>query len=269
MRNTSYRRGFLAAGLVAFVLTAAGTVHADTLSDIKARKKLLVGIDLTFPPFGTLDSGLKPVGSDVSAAKMLAKDLGVELEIVQLTGPNRVPYLLTNKVDMVISSFSITAERKKVIDFSVPYSISESVILAPKTIAITKLADLSGKRVGLVRGNLQENLLKPIAPEGMQTVRFDDDAANVVALLSGQTDALGGSKELLPNIAKQNPAKQVEVKLSIGVVQHGIGIRKGETALLEWTDKWVSTNLENGRLSDSYKESVGYGLPDMTQYLSK
>lgn len=260
---------FFLGTLVTMLVAVTTLANADTLSDIKQRKKVLVGIDLTFPPFGTLDSNLKPVGSDVSAARMLAKDLGVELEIVQLTGPNRVPYLLTNKVDMVISSFSITPERKKVIDFSLPYSLSESVILAPKVVNISKLQDLAGKRIGLVRGNLQENLLKPIAPEGMQTVRFDDDASNVVALLSGQVDGIGASKELLPNITKQNPAKQVEVKLSIGIVQHGIGIRKGDTALMNWTNQWVSTNLANGRLSASYKESVGFGLPDMSQYMPK
>jgi polar amino acid transport system substrate-binding protein len=255
---------------VAAMLVAVSTLaRADTLSDIKQRKKVLIGIDLTFPPFGTLDGNLKPVGSDVSAAQMLAKDLGVELEIVQLTGPNRVPYLLTNKVDMVISSFSITAERKKVIDFSLPYSLSESVILAPKSVNISKLADLAGKRIGLVRGNLQETLLKPIAPEAMQTVRFDDDASNVVALLSGQVDGIGCSKELLPNVTKQNPAPQVEVKLSIGIVQHGIGIRKGDNALLNWTNQWVSTNLANGRLSESYKQSVGFPLPDMAPYMPK
>lgn len=260
---------FFLGALVTVFAAMTTLANADTLSDIKQRKKVLIGIDLTFPPFGTLGGDMKPVGSDVSAAKMLAKDLGVELEIVQLTGPNRVPYLLTNKVDMVISSFSITAERKKVIDFSLPYSISESVILAPKAVNISKLQDLTGKRIGLVRGNLQENLLKPIAPEGMQTVRFDDDSSNVVALLSGQVDGLGGSKELLPNITKQNPAKQIEVKLSIGVVQHGIGIRKGDMALMNWTNQWVSTNLANGRLSDSYKESIGFPLPDMAQYMPK
>lgn len=255
---------------VAIALIGLSSVaHADTLSDIKQRKKILVGIDLTFAPFGYMNASMTPIGSDVSAAKMLAKDLGVELEIVQLTGPNRVPYLLTKKVDMVISSFSITPERKKVIDFSIPYSVSESVILAPKSVNVTKLQDLAGKRVGLVRGNLQETLLKPIAPEGMQSVRFDDDASNVVALMSGQVDVLAGSKELLPNIVKQSPEKQIEVKLSIGVLPHGIGIRKEDGTLLEWTNNWVTTNLKNGKLSASYKEAVGYPLPDMNQFLSK
>lgn len=265
MRKKTIFLGALAAVLFGF----AALSHADTLADIKQRKKVLVGIDLTFPPFGMLDGNLKPIGSDVSAAKMLAKDLGVELEIVQLTGPNRVPYLLTNKVDMVIASFSITAERKKVIDFSLPYSVSESVIFAPKAVNITKLPDLAGKRIGLVRGNLQERLLKPIAPEAMQIVRFDDDASNVIALLSGQVDGIGASKELLPSILKQSGTKPIEVKVSFGIVEHGIGIRKGDTALLNWTNQWVAANLANGKLSESYKESIGYSLPDMNQFMTK
>lgn len=257
---------------LAIAVAAVAIGHAaiaDTLSDIKQRKKVLIGIDLTFPPFGTLDASMQPIGSDVSAAKMLAKDLGVELEIVQLTGPNRVPYLLTGKVDLVISSFSITPERKKVVDFSIPYSISESVVLAPKQVQITGIKDLSGKRIGVVRGNLQENLLKPVAPPDMRTVRFDDDAANVVALISGQVDGIAASKELMPSIVKQAGDKQIESKVTIGVVTQGIGIRKGETELLRWTNDWVRTNLTNGRLSESYKASVGFPLPDMTQYLDK
>lgn len=259
----------LMAALLGTALTLGATAHADTLNDIKQRKKILIGIDLSFPPFGLLDSKLQPIGSDVSAAKMLAEDLGVELQIVQLNGPNRVPFLLTNKVDMVISSFSITPERAKVIDFSVPYSVSESVVLSPQKVDIKDISDLAGKHIGVVRGNLQDTLLAPIAPQGTRIVRFDDDASNVVALLSGQVDGIGASKELLPSINKRSPDKNVEVKASIGIIPHGIGIRKGDDALLAWTNEWVKTNLANGRLSKSYEESVGFGLPDMTPFMPK
>jgi len=257
-------------GACALAAVAATAVHADTLADIKQRGRVLIGIDLSFPPFGLMDGKMQPIGSDVSAAKMLAKDLGVKLEIVQLNGPNRVPYLLTNKVDMVISSFSITPERQKVIDFSLPYSSSESVVLAPKAVNIAKVEDLADKRIGVVRGNLQDKLLQPIAPKETRIVRFDDDAANVVALLSGQVDGIGASKELLPSITQRDPAKQVEAKVSIGIVPHGIGVRKNEPELLKWLDQWVKTNIENGRLNESFKQSVGYDLPpNMDQYVPK
>ena len=69
------------------------------------------------PPYGMKDAALKSTGSDVETARLLAQDLGVELEIVPTTGANRVPFLQTNKADIVISSMSITPERQKVVDF--------------------------------------------------------------------------------------------------------------------------------------------------------
>jgi len=85
-----------------------------------------------------------------------------------LTGPNRIPYLMTKKVDMVISVFSITPEREKVIAFSDPYGIVQLVLGAPKTLVISRLDELSGKRVGVVRGNLQDTVLHRCCASGNQ-----------------------------------------------------------------------------------------------------
>jgi len=200
---------------------------------------------------------------------MLAKDMGVQLEIVQVTGPNRVPFLLTNKADIVIASFSITPERAKVIAFSVPYSASESVVAAERSIPIKGLNDLIGKRVGVVRGNLQDTLLTPIILKGTTLVRYDDDATNTVALLSGQVDAIGTAKELVTTTAAKNPDKHIETKFSIKVVPHGIGVRKEDTELLAWINNWVVANMKNGRLSQSYERASGSPLPDLSQYNQK
>ncbi|HWL28337.1 MAG TPA: transporter substrate-binding domain-containing protein, partial [Burkholderiaceae bacterium] len=111
------------AGMLAVGLAQAGMpAHANDLDTIRANKTIRIAIDLGAPPFGTKDDTLKPIGSDVETAELLAKDLGVKLEIVPTTGANRVPFLLTNKADLVIASFSITPERQKVVDFSVPYA---------------------------------------------------------------------------------------------------------------------------------------------------
>ena len=90
-----------------------------------------MAIDLGVPPYGMKDAALKSTGSDVETARLLAQDLGVELEIVPTTGANRVPFLQTNKADIVISSMSITPERQKVVDFSVPYAAILAVVGAP------------------------------------------------------------------------------------------------------------------------------------------
>jgi len=119
----------LLAGLA--LLLGIVTPRADTLSDIKAAKKIRISIDLTNSPYGRTDEKLQPSGSDVDIAKLLAADLGVAFEIVPTTGSSRIPLLQTGKADLVISSLSITPERAKVVDFSVPYADLLSVVAGP------------------------------------------------------------------------------------------------------------------------------------------
>ncbi|MGE0720007.1 MAG: transporter substrate-binding domain-containing protein, partial [Alphaproteobacteria bacterium] len=82
-------------------LMLAATAQAATLDDIVKRGVVKIGIDLGVPPYGLTDANQKPAGYDVEVAELMAKDLGIKLEIVPLTGPNRIPFLLTNKVDVV------------------------------------------------------------------------------------------------------------------------------------------------------------------------
>lgn len=247
----------------------APTVHANTLDDIMQRKKMLVAIDLGAPPFGLMDAKLQAQGSDVDVARMLAKDMGVELEIVQVTGPNRIPFLMTGKADMVISSFSITPERAKVVSFTNPYAASEFVVAGPKQNAIAAMGDLVGKRIGVVRGNMQDSLLTPLAPKGTNIVRFDDDATVTAALMSGQVDAICAPNSLAGALAKQNPAKQIETKFSIKVIPYAIGMRQNDAELQKYLNSWIALNLSNGRLAASYQRWVGSPLPELVPVASK
>jgi len=116
----------VALALCAAAVTAA---HANTLADIKKRGEIAIAVDLGTPPFGSVNAQLQPFGADVDVATKLAKDMGVKLRIVEVTGPNRIPFLMTQKADIVISSFAITPEREKVVDF-VPYSVNRLVVFA-------------------------------------------------------------------------------------------------------------------------------------------
>jgi polar amino acid transport system substrate-binding protein len=265
LSNFSKKLAVVLLGMACF----AQAVQADTLSDIKQRKKVLVAIDLGAPPFGMTDAKLAPQGSDVETARLLAKDLGVELEIVQVTGPNRIPFLMTGKADMVISSFSITPERAKVVAFSNPYGASQFVIAAPKSTSIKSLDDLAGKRVAVVRGNMQDSLLTPLAPKGATIVRFDDDATVTAAIISGQVDALCTPNSLAAAIARQNPSKNLESKFAIKVLPYAIGTRQNELELQNWLNGWISANLKNGKLPAIYQQWVGTPLPDLTQFAAK
>lgn len=248
------------AGMMAASLVSVTAAHADTLADIQARKKILVGIDLGIAPFGMTDEKMQPQGSDVDTARLLAKEMGVELEIVPLTGPNRIPYLLTRKVDLVISVFSITPEREKVIAFSNPYGVNQLVLGAPKSLTVKSVEDLAGKRAGVVRGNLQDTVLSAMAPQGTKIVRFDDDATVATALASGQIEAIVTPRTTLATIVAANPGKNIEVKQVLKSQPYAIGLRKEDAALRESVNKWIDANMKNGRLGTIYQKWIGVPL---------
>ncbi|MGZ5181839.1 MAG: transporter substrate-binding domain-containing protein [Ramlibacter sp.] len=245
----------LCAGMLATVAASA-----DTLGDITARKKVVVGIDLGIAPFGMTDEKMQAQGADVDVARQFAKDMGVALEIVPLTGPNRVPYLMTRKVDMVISVFSVTPERAKVVAFSDPYGINQLVLGAPKSAAVARLEDLAGKRVGVVRGNLQDTVLTAVAPKDTRIVRFDDDATVATALISGQIDAIVTPRTTLATIAKLAPAKEIAVRQVMKAQPYAMGLRKEDTALRDVVNKWIAANMKNGHLGEIYEKWLGVSL---------
>ena len=258
----------LVTAAIAIVLLSLGlTAQADTLDEIKKAGKIRVAIDTAIPPFGMTDDKLQPTGSDVDVARLLAKDLGVELEIVTTTGPTRIPMLQTNKTDIVVSTLSITPDRAKVIDFTVPYADHPSVVGGLKSLSIKDLSDLDGKKVAVVRGTTQDTDLTQKA-KGAQLVRYEDDATMALAVASGQVDILATARSLLPAISKKNPARTLEPKITMQTNYLAIGVRKEEPKLLAWLNDWVKANLRNGKLAAIYKQYHGIDIPTQ-ELLSK
>ena len=247
----------LLAGLA--LMSIAVPAQADTLDDIRKAKKIRIAIDLAIPPFGMTDDKMQATGSDVDLARLLARDLGVELEIVTTTGPTRIPMLQTNKTDIVVSTLSITPERAKVIEFSLPYADYPSVVGALQTLSIRQLSDLDGKKVAVVRGTTQDSDLTKQA-KGAQLVRYEDDATMALAVASGQVDILATARSLLPAISKKNPARTLEPKITMQTFYLAVGLNKNEPRLLAWVNDWVKANLQNGKLGAIYKQYHGIDI---------
>lgn len=254
----------LAFGVVGAMLTTqAVPALADTYADIIGAKKIRVSTDLAIPPSGMLDANLKPVGSDVETAQLLAKDWGVDVEFIQTTGATRIPNLQTNKADIVISTLSVTPERAQVIDFSKPYAGLLSVIAAPAASPITDWADLKGQTVTVTRGTTQDSELTKLADEhGFTVARYDDDATMVTAAVSGQAEAIATSATLVKQVHDKNPTLAFEPKVTIRVLNLAIGVRKNEPELLAKIDEWVAANLKNGKLNEIYQKYHGTPLPE-------
>src|SRR3954451_11134052 len=164
----------LLAAVAASSLSASGASAASP-EEIKARGKLMDGVLTDYPPFGGTDAQQQPAGHDADVAKLLAKSLSVTLDLVPVTGPNRIPYLLTNKIDVLIATFGITAERSKQVLFSNPYSALTIYVLAPKSLNVKTPEDLKAIAISVARASTQDTAISAIAPPGTTLKRFDDD----------------------------------------------------------------------------------------------
>ncbi len=264
MINFTTRRTALAAlGLGAALTAFAPFASAQSVADIKKKGEITIGMLVDFPPYGTTNAKNEPDGYDADVAKLLAKDLGVKANIVPVTGPNRIPFLLTNKVDVLVASLAVTPERAKQVDFSVPYAAATVVLYGLKKETMASPADLKGKRIGVARASTQDVALTAVAPEGTEIRRFDDDASGMQALLSGQIDALGCSTTVAAQIAKRAPANTYENKFVLRQQVMGIVTRPGQTELMKTLNDFVARNKANGELGKLYQKWLGTDFPTM------
>jgi len=264
---TPSRRRLVAAtaALACSTLLAAWAPQAaaQTSAEIKQKGTLTVGMLVDFPPYGTVDASNQPDGYDADVARLLAKDLGVKLNLVPVTGPNRIPYLLTNKVDLLVASLAVTPERAKQVQFSNPYSAATIVLFAPKKLAIKSPADLKGVRVAVARASTQDTALTAIAPQGTEIRRFDDDASAMQALLSGQVDAIGCSTTVAAQIAQRAGSDNFENKLVLKQQFMAVAMRPGQEELLKTVNGLIAKNIANGELNKLYHKWLKTDLPAM------
>lgn len=262
---TILRRNLLCAGVASLALAGGAVAQTnppqDTLARIQAAKKIRIAIDMSVPPWSYKNDRLEITGSEVETAQLLARDLGVEMEVVQTNGANRLPLLMTNRADVVISALTISAERQKTIDFSIPYSGINVFVAGPKSMTIKTPADLSGKRIAVTRGTINDTDLTRIAPKDAEIVRFEDEATTMTAIVSNQMDIVAQATTLVQIINHRNPGKQLEPKLLLGNSLFGVGMRKNEPRFKEWVDAWIVANLKNGKLQAIYKKHQGVDIP--------
>jgi polar amino acid transport system substrate-binding protein len=235
--------------LGAAALQAPIPAGAQTVDDIIKRGKVIVGVNTTTPIFGLAGKDGQPEGYDPDVARLLAKYLGVSVEFVPVTGANRLPYLLTSRVDMVIALFGITPERAQQIWFSIPYASEAAVLVAPGRRAVKTIDDLAGLRVGVPKGAMQDLILTPQASaKKINLMRFDDEATGLQAMISGQIDVVGTGLLVNRTLNRNDPGKNYEVKIVLRELHFGIGVRRGQTDLLQWINTFIYTIKNNGEL---------------------
>lgn len=245
------------------VSSAFAASTARTLDEIKADGELVVGVFSDKKPFGYVDENGDYQGYDVYFARRLAEDLGTELKLVSVDAPNRVEYLTSAKVDIILANFTVTPERAEVVDFALPYMKVALGVVSPDGALITDVAQLDGKTVIVSKGTTAETYFTENHPE-VKLLKFDTYTEAFNALLDGRGDALSTDNTEVLAWAIDNPGFTVGIESLGSLDTIAPAVQKGnETVLAFINDEIIKLAEENffhadfdATLKDVYGEAV-------------
>lgn len=253
----------LFAATLAGLMLTVNAACADTLSTITKSGQIKIAIQEGFPPFGSVGTDMQPQGYDIDVAKLIAKGLGVKLKLVPVTSANRIPYLLTHKVDLVIASLGKNAEREKTIDFSRAYAPFFLAVFGPPKAPIHKMSDLAGKTIGATRGSVEDLALTKLAPPTATIKRFEDNNTTISAYLSGQVPLIATGNVVIAAVAKRDPGHAPVEKVSIKNSPCYIGLNKGEDKLKAKVNALIGQAISDGTLDKLSRKWFGMPLPKL------
>jgi len=224
---------------------------------IKKQGLLRVGVKCDYPPDGYLDAQGKPQGVEVSLAKQIAVYAfggPDKVEFTCVTAANRIPSLQGGKIDLILATLGVSAERAQVIDFSDSYAWGGSDVLVPKDSPIKSLTDFAGKNVIVMKGAWQIGWFEKNVPSA-NLLKLDGISDGLQALLQKRADGFAHDLDVLRQIAKKNS----DVKLVGEIYQLGYraaGIRKGEKEWVDYVNAAIAQAKRDGLISKWVKEHV-------------
>lgn len=228
--------------VLAFVFLFSTAALADstarTLDEIKDSGKLVVGVFSDKKPFGYVDENGDYQGYDVYFARRLADDLGVDLELVSVDAPNRVEYLTSAKVDVILANFTVTPERAEVVDFALPYMKVALGVVSPDSALITDVKDLEGKTLIVSKGTTAETYFTENHPE-VTLLKFDTYTEAFNALLDGRGDALSTDNTEVLAWALENPGFTVGIESLGSLDTIAPAVQKGNDTVKAFIDEEI------------------------------
>lgn len=239
---------------VAVFLTACGadskkseTNATDTnatstaLDSIKANGVVRVGVFGDKPPFGFVDASGVNQGYDIVFAKRIAQELlGDEnkVQFVLVEAANRVEFLKSDKVDIILANFTQTPERAEQVDFTLPYMKVSLGIVVPENSPITSVEELKGKKLIVNKGTTADAFFTKNYPD-IELVRYDQNTETFAALKDGRGDALSHDNTLLFAWAKDNAGFKVIVRELGSKDVIAAAVQKGNVALKDFVDNLI------------------------------
>lgn len=250
-----------ALAFAAVTLAFSAPAAADQLADVQAKGAIVCGTIGTVPPFSFQDPATRTtVGYDVDICNLIAEALSVKAEVVLVAGAARIPELNQGRLDIVTGSLGWTPERAKQVDYSYSYYFSNQMVGVTTKSGIETVKELEGKRVSAQSASTSEAVARQKL-QGSQVISFQDVPQALLALNQGRVQGLVLSELMLRDFAAtsadtDNPLKVVEDS-TLMVEKVGVGVRKGEEALLARINEILSEADKNGTLDTIYDKWLG------------
>ena len=241
-------------------LLSSNSAFADRLDDIEKRGEIKIAVFDSNPPFGFIDETTnKIVGLDVDYANAIAKELNVKVELVPTNPANRIPLLTSQKADLIVANFTVTDERAKTVDFSLPYFATGQKFIAKKGVLKTA-DDLKNLRIGADKGTVMEITLREKYPTA-KVISYDDTPFAFAALRNGVVQAITQDDAKLIGLLANVPEEQREnfeiSPFSITQEYQAVGIPKGETRLIDKVNQILLKLETNGEALTIYNRWFG------------
>jgi polar amino acid transport system substrate-binding protein len=227
-------------------------------AEVKNRKRWLIGVKCDAPPFGYIDVKGKNAGFDVEIAKWFSRyAFGRETRVSYICAPTptREPLLTTDRADLVIATFTYTADRDTRIDFSRAYYQATGRLLVRNDSPINSLADLANRTVVTTSGSIYDRWVRRCFPSTKLLVT-DGFTSAQLAFNQGRADTLMWDDSVLVGIDVQSPDLKLTEDLFLAL-PYGIGIKQGNTAM----KRWVDSRLELMRKKDIFMRILRNNVP--------
>lgn len=266
MKLSTTLKTLLATSIAAFALSACdnGGKSADnnnvtdSIAQIKQKGVIRIGVFGDKPPFGYVDANGKSQGFDVEIAKDIANDLlgsPDKVEFVLTEAANRVEYVKSGKVDILLANFTKTPERAEQVAFSEPYMNVALGVVSPKNAPITDVKQLAGKTLLVNKGTTADAYFTKNHPE-INLLKFDQNTETFDALKDGRGVALAHDNALVWAWAKENPNFDVAIGNIGPAEQIAPAVQKGDQALLDFVNKEIKAFKANGKLKAAYEKTL-------------
>ena len=235
-----------------------------TLEAIKKKGKITIGVKYDVPLIGLKNPVTGDLnGFDIEMSRIIARaifgtDKG-KIEFVEAISANRIPFIKDSKVDLILSTFSITDARKKEVDMAGPYYVAGQDLLIYKIEAdqIKSAADLNGRKVCAQTGSTSIANIKTAAPKA--TVLDLPTTANCVeALKDGRVDAVSTDDTLLAGFAEKNPQLTLVGK-QFSVERYGVGLKFGDKEFRSYLNDIIEASFKDGSWKKAVESTIGVG----------